>query len=60
MEKIKGDELIEVNRKNVHVVKEIIAKIGFPLINLTSQKAYKAAVLVVLHSGDLEFINQSI
>jgi hypothetical protein len=57
---IAASDLTEINRKNVGIVKKIISEIGFPLINLTSQKAYKAAVLVVLHSGDLEFLNQSI
>jgi len=58
--KITADNLTEINRKNVVTVKKIISEIGFPTINLTSQNAYKAAVLVVLHSGDLEFLNQSI
>lgn len=58
--KITAFDLTEINRKNVAIVKKIITEIGFPTINLTSQKAYKAAVLVVLHSGDIEFLNQSI
>lgn len=58
--KITTSDLNEINRKNVVVVKTIIIEIGFPTINLTSQNAYKAAVLVILHSGDLEFLNQSI
>ena len=53
-------EHVEINRKNVETVKEIIAKIGFPTIDFTSHKAYKATVLVVLHSGDIELLNQSI
>jgi len=58
--KITASDLTEINRKNVDIVKRIITEIGFPTISITSQKAYKAAVLVVLHSGDLEFLNQSI
>ncbi len=58
--KITASNLTEINRKNVDIVKKIIAEIGFPTINLTSQKAYKAAMLVVLHSGDIEFLNESI
>ncbi|MEI8249353.1 MAG: DUF6624 domain-containing protein [Candidatus Taylorbacteria bacterium] len=58
--KITASILQEINRKNVTIVKKIITEIGFPTIHLTSQKAYKAAVLVILHSGDLEFLNQSI
>lgn len=58
--KITASNLMEINKKNVDTVKKIISEIGFPTINLTSQKAYKAAVLVVLHSGDIEFLNQSI
>lgn len=58
--KISASDLTEINMKNVIIVKKIISEIGFPTINLTSQKAYKAAVLVVLHSGDIEFLNQSI
>ena len=58
--KITVSEHVEINKTNVEVVKKIISEIGFPTINLTSQKAYKAAVLVVLHSGDLEFLNQSV
>lgn len=58
--KIIISEHVEINKTNVEVVKKIISEIGFSTINLTSQKAYKAAVLVVLHSGDLEFLNQSV
>ncbi len=58
--KIKASDLTEINRKNVGIVKKIITEIRFPTINLTSQKAYKAAVLVVLHSGDIDFLNESI
>ncbi len=58
--KIKSTDLMEINRNNVATVKKIITEIGFPTINLTSQKAYKAAVLVVLHSGDIDFLNESI
>ena len=58
--KITASDLTEINRKNVTVVKNIITEIGFPTINLTSQKAYKAAILVVLHSGDIDFLNESI
>jgi len=58
--KITASDSAEINRKNVGIVKKIIAEVGFPTIRLTSQKAYKAAVLVVLHSDDLEFINKSI
>lgn len=58
--KISTSDLIEINKKNVDTIKIIISEIGFPLITLTSQKAYKAAVLVVLHSEDFEFLNQSI
>lgn len=58
--KITASDLTEVNRKNIAIVKKIITEIGFPTINLTSQRAYKAAVLVVLHSGDIDFLNESI
>jgi len=58
--KISASDLREINRQNVAIVKNIINQIGFPTINLTSQNAYKAAVLVILHSGDLELLNQSI
>lgn len=58
--KITASDLTEINRKNVGIVKNIITEIGFPTINLTSQKAYKGAVLVVLHSGDVDFLNKSI
>ncbi|MFA6459024.1 MAG: DUF6624 domain-containing protein [Candidatus Paceibacterota bacterium] len=58
--KIATSDLAEINKMNVKTVNEIINEIGFPTISLTSQKAYKAAVLVVLHSGDIEFLNQSI
>jgi nitrate reductase NapAB chaperone NapD len=58
--KITSLELAEINRKNVDLVKQIISEIGFPTINLTSRKAYKAAVLVVLHSEDIDLLNQSI
>ena len=58
--KITGADLKKINKKNTSVVKKIITEIGFPTINLTSQKAYKAAVLVVLHSGDADLLNESI
>ncbi len=58
--KITASDLTEINRKNVTIVKKIITEIGFPTINLTSQKAYKASVLVVLHSGDIVFLSESI
>jgi hypothetical protein len=58
--KITASDLTEINRKNVISVKKIITEIGFPTINLTSRKAYRGAVLVILHSGDLEFMDQSI
>lgn len=58
--KITASYLTKINRENATIVKKIIAEIGFPTINLTSQKAYKAAVLVALHSGDVDFLNESI
>ena len=58
--KISPRELANINAKNVQIVKEIISQIGFPTIKRTSYKAYKAAVLVVLHSEDITFINQSV
>ncbi len=58
--KITASDLTEINRMNVGIVKKIISEIGFPTIIITSQKSYKAAVLVVLHSGDVDFLNESI
>ena len=36
--KITAFDLMEINRRNVVIVKNIITEIGFPKINLTSQK----------------------
>jgi len=58
--KITVSDHAEINRKNVEIVKGIIAEMGFPRMDLISKKAYLAAVLVVLHSGDVGFLNQSI
>lgn len=58
--KISASELTKINTDNVDFVKKVIAEIGFPTIDLTSEKAYRAVVLVILHSGDLELLNSSI
>ncbi len=58
--KISASELTKINTDNVYFVKKVIAEIGFPTIHLTSEKAYRATVLVILHSGDLELLNSSI
>lgn len=58
--KILAPELARINKKNVEIVKHIISKIGFPTIKSTSKNAYKAAVIVVLHSGDIQLLTQSI
>lgn len=58
--KISASELTKINAGNVNLVKNIISEIGFPTITLTSQKAYKVAVLVILHSGDLQLLSESI
>jgi len=58
--RITASDFAGINDKNIGVVKKVIAEMGFPTVGLTSIKAYKAAVLVVLHSGDLELLNQSI
>ena len=58
--KISGPDLTEINKKNVATIKKIIAETGFPTITRTSKRAYKAAVLIVLHSGDVELLEQSV
>ncbi len=58
--KISTSELQEINRKHVACLKEIIEKNGFPTITTTSHEAYKSAVVVVLHSEDIELLKQSI
>ncbi len=58
--RISVSDLSKINSDNVNTLKSIISKIGFPTITLTSQKAYRAAVLVILHSGDIELLNNSI
>ena len=58
--KIVASELVHVSKKNVETVKYIISQIGFPTIASTSKKAYEAAVLVVLHSEDIQLLTQSI
>ena len=52
--KITASDLTEINRKNVVIVKKIITEIGFPTISLTSQNAYRSAVLVVLHYSSVK------
>jgi len=52
--------LAQVNKEHVDIIRRIISRAGFPTIDSTSRKAYKAAVLIVLHSDDLELLNQSI
>jgi hypothetical protein len=58
--KISTPELTKININNVNTIKDIIGEIGFPTIQLTSEKAYRTTVLVILHSGDLELLNNSI
>lgn len=55
--KISSQELRNLNKNHTEIVKNVIKEIGFPTIKLTSQKAYKAAILVVLHSEDIDFLN---
>ena len=57
---ISVSKLIEINNKNVKTIKDVITSIGFPYISLTSPKAYRATILVVLHSADLELIKSAI
>lgn len=58
--KMTKNELVIINSQNTEIVRQIISKIGFPRIELTSDKAYKAAVLTVLHSGDSKLLAESI
>ncbi len=57
---ITTQELNDSTKKHILTLKEIIAEIGFPTISNTSKNAYKAAVMTILHSGDLDLLNESI
>ena len=56
--KIPSGELGRITRTHVAALKEIIRSYGFPTIPETSANAYKAAVLIALHSEDIDLMKQ--
>jgi len=55
--KIDAVKLKSINLENIRILQEILKNSDFPTINRTSHLAYKAAILVTLHSGDLKLLN---
>lgn len=56
---INAQELNKLNKQRADIFTAIIKKHGFPTITNSSPKAYKAAVLTVLHSGDIVLLKDS-
>ena len=57
---ISGQELEKANNRRVDILKNLINKHGFPTITTSSRKAYKTAVVITLHSGNIPLLNKSI
>lgn len=57
---ISGQELEKANNRRVNILKNLINKHGFPTIITSSRKAYKTAVVIILHSGNIPLLNKSI
>ncbi len=57
---ISASILASINAKHAETVRAFISAHGFPTKSNASEKAYKAAVLVALHSGDEAMLTQSI
>ncbi len=53
---LSSDDLIEIQRRDFEMVKDIIEKEGFPYINISSQDAYNGAFLSILHSDSIKFM----
>lgn len=57
--KIRVEDLVEAQRENSEKIKDLIKEQGFPFINISSEKAYKAAFLSIQHSDDIKLIEQT-
>ncbi len=57
---ISGDDLTSINEGHAQAVRTFVSQYDFPTKSNASEKAYKAAVLVVLHSGDVSMLDASI
>ena len=53
---IDSNKLISINNEHLNTVRRIISDFGLPTITNSSHDAYKAVVLVALHSGDVGFL----
>lgn len=56
--KLSGPAPEKMNLTHTTILKNIIAKHGFPFKNVTSEKAYTSAFLIAQHSGDLDFMER--
>ncbi len=56
--KISSSDLSRMQNDQFNEVKSLIEVNGFPFINTSSQKAYKAAFLAIQHSGDVEHMRE--
>ena len=59
-DKIDKTELQKRTQINIDFIKNIINQCGFPFIDTTSPKAYKAAFLAVQHSEDIDLMEKVI
>jgi hypothetical protein len=50
--------LKEKQNKLFCLLKDLVANHGFPFLDTSSEKAYKAAFLIVLHSSDIFFMKK--
>jgi hypothetical protein len=57
---ISGTQLGEIQANHANSLRTLIHREGFPFINETSEKAYRAAFLVIQHSEDIEWMEEII
>lgn len=57
---ISGQELEKANKQRTNILKNLINRYGFPTIIISSRKAYKTAVVIVLHSGNIFLLKKCI
>ncbi|MSR73094.1 hypothetical protein EXS61_00585 [Candidatus Parcubacteria bacterium] len=59
-DKISEDNLVQIQKDNFIFIKQFIKENGFPFINVSSEKAYRAAFLVIQHSGETAYLQETI
>lgn len=57
---ITQEDLKKINNNNLLMLKQIIKEIGFPTIQKTSEPTYTAAILILLHCTDTDFMEKII